>query len=129
MINKKVFLDANVIVKLLEGFEVLELFEKADEYDVFTSTICFNIIAYLWEIGKIKCDQDEFTSFFSSISLLPVTEFDCSEALKISDYEDIEDGTQIICAKNNQIDILLTYDKKMFEKYKNLGKLKITLCQ
>ncbi|MEI6728995.1 MAG: hypothetical protein WCK98_05110 [bacterium] len=134
MANKKkslnsIFLDANVIVKVLDGFEVPELFEFADTSEIYTSAVCFNIIAYLWEIGKIDCSKDEFNKFFASITLLEVGEYECFQALEISNYKDIEDGIQILCAQNNSMDMLLTYDKKMFTKYHNNGSLQMILCK
>ena len=134
MANKKkslnsIFLDVNVIVKVLDGFEVPELFELADTSEIYTSAVCFNIIAYLWEIGKIGCSKDEFNKFFANIALLEVGEYECFQALEISNYKDIEDGIQIMCAQNNSMDMLLTYDKKMFNKYSKNSGMAITLCK
>lgn len=124
-----VFLDANVVVKILEGYEVPELFEIADTSEIYTSVICFNIIVYLWEIGKIKCSKEDFNKFFANIILLEVTQEQCFKALEVAKYKDVEDAIQIICAKNNQMDLLLTYDKKMFNKYRKDNGLVITLCR
>ncbi len=119
-----VFLDANVIVKILDGYEVKEL---SDSIEVFISSISFNIVSYLWEAKKINCTLEELKDFFSSVNILTVDQDICWQGLELSDYRDIEDGLQIACALDNRIDLLLTYDKKMYQKYKN--NLSITLCE
>lgn len=124
---RKLFLDANVIVKILNGYKVDEVFDDPERNEIYISTISLNIICYLWENNKINCQKSDLDKFFRCVRVLPVNEDTCFQALQISNYEDIEDGLQIGCAIENDIDLVLTYDKKMFQKYNKIHS--ITLCK
>lgn len=125
---KKLFLDVNVAVKLLNGYKVEEVFEDPENSEIYISAISFNILCYLWETNKIECKKSELDNFFKYVKVLLVDENACYQALQLSNYKDIEDAIQIMCAQEHNMDMFLTYDKKLFSKYYQDLDLKILLC-
>lgn len=125
--NPKVFLDLNVILKLLDGYEIPEL---VGSIDVFISSSSYNIVTYLWDIKRIGCSKTELDDFFNSVTIIETDQVACSEYfsnLKLTNPNDIDDGLQIACAMLVDADLFLTYDEKVYEKYNSV--YNIILCK
>ena len=119
---EKLLIDTNIVVDLLgkrENFyqEAQELFTLADEDDVrlFISAMTFATIHYL--ISK-HLNEDEarkvMIKFKLLVKILPLEDKILELALA-SDFRDYEDAIQYHTALENNLDIIITRNKKDFK--------------
>jgi predicted nucleic acid-binding protein len=120
-----IFLDANVVVKILDGYIIKELNDYLKNSTICITSVSFNIIAYLWEANKINCSKEFLNEFLDSVFILEINDSHCRKSLTLSDYSDIEDGIQIACALDHRVSIILTYDKEMYKKYNSTTNIKL----
>ena len=123
MKKQKVFIDSDIILDLLlerEGFYeyaalIFENSEKGNIY-VFTSSISIANISYIIrkEIKNRKKVKEYIKNLIEFIHILPVEESTIQEALE-TDFLDFEDSIQYITAVQNQMDYILTRNKKDYK--------------
>ena len=119
----KVFIDSDIILDLLlerEGFYeyaalIFENSEKGNIY-VFTSSISIANISYIIrkEIKNSKKVKEYIKNLIEFINILSVEESTIQEALE-TDFLDFEDSIQYITAVQNQMDYILTRNKKEYK--------------
>ena len=133
----EILIDTNVILDYLlqrKGYEdaknVLQL-ATVTENEVIEYVTAFSItdIQY-WLQSNLKenddkelernkrCSfvaQDRIKALFKLVSVLPIAESDILDALDLR-WVDFEDAVQYTLAKNNNISIIITKNKKDFEK-------------
>jgi predicted nucleic acid-binding protein len=119
----KVFIDSDIILDLLlerEGFYeyaalIFENSEKGNIY-VFTSSISIANISYIIrkEIKNSKKVKEYIKNLIEFIHILSVEESTIQEALE-TDFLDFEDSIQYITAVQNQMDYILTRNKKDYK--------------
>ncbi len=123
MKKQKVFIDSDIIFDLLlerEGFYeyaalIFENSEKGNIY-VFTSSISIANISYIIrkEIKNSKIAKEYIKNLIEFIHILSVEESTIQEALE-TDFLDFEDSIQYITAVQNQMDYILTRNKKDYK--------------
>jgi predicted nucleic acid-binding protein len=119
----KVYIDSDIILDLLlerEGFYeyaalIFENSEKGNIY-VFTSSISIANISYIIrkEIKNSKKVKEYIKNLIEFIHILSVEESTIQEALE-TDFLDFEDSIQYITAVQNQMDYILTRNKKDYK--------------
>lgn len=120
---ERLLIDTNIIVDLLtkrKDFyrEAQELFTLADEKNIllFISALTFANTHYL--LSK-ELDADEarkiLIKFKTLVEILPL-ENKILELALASDFNDFEDAIQYHTALDNQLDMIITRNKKDFKK-------------
>lgn len=126
----KVFLDSDVILDFLLNREPFSIaaalvmaYAEQKKIAAFTSTISFLNVHYLASSLKGKKEALKLVRQLKKIvSLLPVTDVIIETAIA-DDTRDLEDTVQFTCARENQMDFVITRNVKDFPK----GKLPVIL--
>lgn len=121
-----IFIDSDIILDVLlernefyeESANVLDLGELK-KINLFTSVISITNIAYILrkELKNFVKTKEYIQNLIEIVRPLPVTEKVILDAIK-TDFHDFEDSIQYITAKTNNIDTLITRNKK---DYKTAG--------
>ncbi len=122
MINKRIFLDINIIIDIIDEARVSHQKSKdmlikiiEEEYDVFISEDAISTIYYILK-GNSKV-----LYFFKNIikrwNVVPFGIEVIEESIEfcINTSSDLEDTLQCICAKKNGCKIFITSDKKFID--------------
>mgnify|MGYP001627447532 CR=1 FL=1 len=122
---EKLLVDTNIVIDLLsrrEDFfqEAQELFTLADnnEVDLYISALTFANTHYLLSRHQ-KLDEARKTLIKFKV-LVKVAQLDDKivELALVSDFKDFEDAIQYYTALENEIDIIITRNKKDFKNSK-----------
>lgn len=131
-----IFLDTNIAIDLIQGRErmskiqnIFDMINQTGEFKLFVSANSVADIYYILrkQVTKVKIDE-----FLRAISILDSTGQSCEYAMLNTDnHDDIEDVMQIACCNENKINIFLTADPKLVERYERLinHRTKIKLIQ
>ena len=118
---KRIFIDADVIIDVAQEREdfyvdsanVINLIE-ANEFEGFTSVVIIANVYYIQCGNSNHFKTIEFIQYIRPIlTILSVTDTMIDKAL-ISDFKDFEDAIQYYCALENDIDCIVTRNKKDF---------------
>ena len=104
----KVFLDANILVDILEkrgGFSLAQF----DNQEIYASTLSIHIMFY---VSKKKIPYDLIPEILLDVNLVNFTH-DITKKALLGPTEDFEDNVQIHSASDAECDIFLTEDKKL----------------
>jgi predicted nucleic acid-binding protein len=111
-------LDANIVIHLLDSSTNSAKIEDIIRSEIVSVTpITVHIVWYFYEKKYLKCTKKKLLSFFDSIEILPMSKYIYKKALLISKQDDIEDGMQIACCIENNVELILTGDGPMYSKY------------
>jgi predicted nucleic acid-binding protein len=121
-----VFLDTNVVLDILDDTrpfakEGLLIFQAAEERQfriVLTSQSVVDS-AYIMRGHPLEQFKKSLKKIVEVGVILPNTDMENLRALK-SDCPDFEDALQIACAESNTVNILVTNNKKDFERFTDL---------
>lgn len=116
----KVFLDANILVDILEKRRNLSL-DKFDEQEMYASTLSVHILFY---VGNRKVASHLVSEMLLDLNLVNFTNNTTQKAL-LGPTNDFEDNVQLHSAADAECDIFLTEDKKLLDM-KFFGKTRIT---
>lgn len=115
----RVFLDANILIDLLEKRGQVSQ-ESLNDHEVFVSPLSIHISAY---ITKRKIPNSELTAIMDDFTVTIFDEHICNKALQ-SPTTDFEDNVQLHSAAEAECDFFLTNDKQILNM-KFFGKTKI----
>jgi predicted nucleic acid-binding protein len=119
-------LDANIVINLLDTeINTKEIEEIIRIQEICVTPITVHIVWYFFEKGQIKATKKKMLDFFDSIEILAMSKNTYKKALLISKGEDIEDGLQIACCIENNVELILTSDGGMSSKYANKIEIKL----
>jgi len=97
----------------LEIQNILTFFKQ-----IYITPITVGIVFYYAE--KEKLDMQIAESLAGSCYILTMSESTYKLASKIYNQKDLEDAMQVACAKENNVQTVLTLDKAMANKYKEI---------
>lgn len=119
----RLLIDTNIVIDLLskrETFynEAAELFSRADkkELELTISSLTFANTNYI--LSKLKSPKDAreiLRKFKVLVEILSLDDKITELALSDDNFQDFEDGLQYYSAIENQIDIIITRNKKDFK--------------
>lgn len=122
----RLLIDTNIVIDLLskrDKFydEAADLFSRADkkELELTISTLTFANTNYI--LTKLKSSKDAreiLRKFKVLVKLLSLDDKITELALSDDNFPDFEDGLQYYSAIENQIDIIITRNKKDFKNSK-----------
>ena len=122
----RLLIDTNIVIDLLakrDEFydEAAELFSRADkkELDLTISSLTFANTNYI--LTKLKSSKEAreiLRKFKVLVELLSLDDKITELALSDDNFPDFEDGLQYYSAIENQIDIIITRNKKDFKNLK-----------
>ncbi len=120
---KKIFVDTNIVMDLLQKrehfyLEAQELFTLADKkkIKINVSALTFTTTHYLLAKHFNATDARKIlTKFKILVTVLPVDDKTIDLAL-VSDFTDFEDAVQYYTAIENNMEIILTRNKKDFKR-------------
>ncbi len=115
----RVFLDANVLIDLLEKRGQVSR-ESLNDHEVFISPLSVHISAYM---TKRKVPNSELAVIVDDFTITVFDERICSKALQ-NPTTDFEDNVQLHSAAEADCDFFLTNDKQILN-LKFFGKTKI----
>jgi len=120
---KKLLIDTNIVIDLLpkrKGFyqDAAQLFSKADQNQLklTISSLTFANTNYI--LSKLKFTKDAreiLRKFKVLVDLLPLNDKITELALSDENFTDFEDGLQYYSALENDVDIIITRNKKDFK--------------
>jgi predicted nucleic acid-binding protein len=111
-------LDANVVIDLLDQkVDSKKTYELIDDNNCCVTPITVHIVWYFFDKNYIQCTKSRMLEFFDSIEVLAMSNKIYRKALTISKGDDIEDGMQIACCIENNVDMVITNDAPMYGKY------------
>jgi predicted nucleic acid-binding protein len=123
---KKLLIDTNIIIDLLskrKGVydDVAQLFYKADQdkLKLTISSLTFANTNYI--LSKLRSAKDAreiLRKFKVLVELLPLNDKITELALSDESFSDFEDGLQNYSALENDVDIIITRNKKDFKSSK-----------
>lgn len=123
---KKLLIDTNIIIDLLskrKGVydDVAQLFSKADQdkLKLTISSLTFANTNYI--LSKLRSAKDAreiLRKFKVLVELLPLNDKITELALSDESFLDFEDGLQYYSALENDVDIIITRNKKDFKSSK-----------
>lgn len=122
----KVLIDTNIVIDLLakrEGFydEAAELFSLSDkkELNLTVSSLTFANTSYVLSKQKSAKEAREILRKFKVlVEILNLDDKIIELALSDEEFSDFEDGLQYYSAIENNVDIILTRNKKDFKNSK-----------
>ena len=122
----RLLIDTNIVIDLLakrDKFydEAADLFSRADkkEVELTISSLTFANTSYILSKFKSAKDAKEILRKFKVlVELLSLDDKITELALSDDDFPDFEDGLQYYSAIENQIEIIITRNKKDFKKSK-----------
>ncbi len=122
----RVLIDTNIVIDLLskrEEFydEAAELFSLADKKELeltISSLIFANTNYILTRLKSTKEAREILRKFKVLVELLNLDDKIAELALSDDNFSDFEDGLQYYSALENQIDIIITRNKKDFKNSK-----------
>ena len=122
----RLLIDTNIVIDLLSKREIFyddaaELFSRADkkELELTISSLTFANTNYI--LTKLKSAKDAreiLRKFKVLVELLSLDDKITELALSDDNFPDFEDGLQYYSAIENQIDIIITRNKKDFKNSK-----------
>lgn len=122
----RILIDTNIVIDLLskrEKFydEAADLFSRADkkELELAISSLTFANTNYI--LSKLKSAKEAreiLRKFKVLVELLSLDDKITELALSDDNFQDFEDGLQYYSAIENQIDIIITRNKKDFKNSK-----------
>ena len=123
---KKVLIDTNIVIDLLskrKNFydDAAELFSQADkkELNLTISSLTFANTNYiLTKLKSAKEAREILRKFKVLVELLSLDDKITELALSDESFPDFEDGLQYYSAIENEVDILITRNKKDFKNSK-----------
>jgi len=121
---KKLFIDTNIVIDLLakrEDFfqEAQELFTLADEKSIslFISSLTFVNTHYtLSKYLNVNEARKNLIKFKVLVNILPLEDKILELALA-SDFKDFEDAIQYFTAIDNEMDMIITRNKKDYKSF------------
>jgi predicted nucleic acid-binding protein len=116
---KKIFLDANFFIDLIEGRSEIDIYQFKNQA-LFISPLTVHIYFYVY---KIKIANQKFLSFLDFFNIVDLNEEILRNALE-GPTNDLEDNIQLHSASFSDCDLFLSSDKKLL-KLKFFGKVKI----
>lgn len=122
----RLLIDTNIVIDLLskrENFydEAADLFSRADrkELNLVISSLTFANTNYiLTKLKSAKEAREILRKFKVLVEVLSLDDKITELALSDDDFPDFEDGLQYYSAIENQIDIIITRNKKDFKNSK-----------
>jgi predicted nucleic acid-binding protein len=122
----RLLIDTNIVIDLLakrDKFydEAADLFSRADkkELELSISSLTFANINYiLTKLKSAKEAREILRKFKVLVELLSLDDKITELALSDDDFPDFEDGLQYYSAIENQIDVIITRNKKDFKNSK-----------
>ena len=122
----RLLIDTNIVIDLLskrEQFydEAADLFSRADkkELELAISSLTFANTNYiLTKLTSAKEAREILRKFKVLVTLLPLDDKITELALSDDNFSDFEDGLQYYSAMENQIDVIITRNKKDFKNSK-----------
>lgn len=122
----RLLIDTNIVIDLLskrEQFyaEAAELFSRADkkELHLAISVLTFGNTNYiLTKLKSAKAAKEILRKFLVLVELLALDDKITALALSDDNFPDFEDGLQYYSAMENQIDVIITRNKKDFKNSK-----------
>ena len=122
----RLLIDTNIIIDLLakrEKFydEAAELFSRADKKEIaltISSLTFANTNYILSKLKSVKDAREILRKFKVLVELLSLDDKITELALSDDNFPDFEDGLQYYSAIENQIDVIITRNKKDFKKSK-----------
>lgn len=123
---RRILIDTNIVIDLLskrEDFydEAAELFSLADkkELELAISSLTFANTNYiLTKLKSAKEARDILRKFKVLVEILTLDNKITELALSDDDFPDFEDGLQYYSAIENQIDVIISRNKKDFKNSK-----------
>lgn len=122
----RLLIDTNIVIDLLSKRELFyneaaELFSRADkkELELTISSLTFANTNYI--LSKLKSPKDAreiLRKFKVLVEILSLDDKITELALSDENFQDFEDGLQYYSAIENQIDIIITRNKKDFKNSK-----------
>ncbi|MFZ1748878.1 MAG: PIN domain-containing protein [Saprospiraceae bacterium] len=122
----RILIDTNIIIDLLSKrenfyYEAADLFSRADKKDIqlAISTLTFANTNYI--LTKLKSPKEAreiLRKFKVLVELLTLDDKITELALSDDNFPDFEDGLQYYSAIENQIDVIITRNKKDFKNSK-----------
>ena len=122
----RILIETNIVINLLSKRkecydEAADLFSRADkkELDLTISSLTFANTSYI--LTKLKTAKEArkiLRKFKVLIEILSLDDKITQLALSDDDFPDFEDGLQYYSAIENQIDIIITRNKKDFKNSK-----------
>lgn len=120
----RILIDTNIVIDLLakrEKFyaEAAELFSRADknQLKLTTSSLTFANTNYiLSKLKSAKESREILRKFKVLVEVLDLNDKITDLALSDDNFPDFEDGLQYYSAIENQIDVIITRNKKDFKK-------------
>ena len=118
---ENIFVDTNVVIDLLakrEPFykDAQDLFTLSDKKEVqlFISSLTFANAYYSIVRHHKEVDAKKYLSKFKVLVTILSLEDKAIELALASDFKDFEDGLQYFIAMDNEVDIIITRNKKDF---------------
>lgn len=119
---KKVFLDTNILVDYFdssrsEHITAYVLFSKSGEdYSIHCSLKSVMDLYYI--LGEKKKAKKSVQHLNTVCQIIPATENSLNSALELGNWKDLEDAFQYSIATENQMDFIVTHDRKGFKNAK-----------
>ena len=122
----RLLIDTNIVIDLLAKrekfyFEAAELFSRADkkELELTISSLTFANTNYiLTKLKSTKESREILRKFKVLVEILSLDDKVTELALSDNNFPDFEDGLQYYSAIENQIDVIITRNKKDFKNSK-----------
>lgn len=122
----RILIDTNIVIDLLARrkefyTEAAELFSLSDkkELNLAISSLTFANTNYVLSKQKSPIEAKEILRKFKVlVEIIPLNDKIIELALSSNEFSDFEDGLQYYSALENQIDIILTRNKKDFKNSK-----------
>lgn len=129
MANRKIFLDANILIEILESRPKSKkvqkfLFANADRLSI--SSLTCHIVAYV--SGKSQ-GLETVEEFLADYYVWSLEKDDVQWAIDNRRNEDFEDALQIAIAIRNGCSEFVTLDEQLAKTYESLPTLKIKLIK
>lgn len=128
---KKIFLDANIIIDIIEGRQLEEsgadkLIRRFPNAKIFVSALSVHITFHILHIKAGSKTHKKILEFLTFVEITPLTDSIISLAYK-SKYSDYENTLQYLMALHANCDYILTRDRKDFENVKKIIPSKIKI--
>lgn len=117
-----VCLDANLLIDLYLGRPRSVALSKlilSLSGQLAVSALSVDICSYIAQKDQDNFSLNDLKDFVEDFIIFSVTSTTVLDAFTAAKDSDLEDAIQVVCAKQNEVDIFLTADKKLAHQYKD----------
>ena len=125
--SNKLFCDANLLLEVMDErsrVQVVRKFLQNTPDGLFISSLTGHLVMHF---GRQRASVVALRALLSDFTMLPLTQADFDWAYTNARNDNFEDALQLAVAIRGGCDTFATFDRRLYQQYRNLPQLKVQL--